>query len=114
MICHIHYAGNPISEETADYMSQVLAASLEDEASDAMVAGYRIAGKTGTAELFEDGQKSQYTNASFFGYGPVDDPQFLIYIWLEKPKQALGLLKQPLPCSIKWPKSGCVVRLTSG
>ncbi len=82
----IHYAGNPISEETADYMSQVLAASLEDEASDAMVAGYRIAGKTGTAELFEDGQKSQYTNASFFGYGPVDDPQFLIYIWLEKPK----------------------------
>ena len=93
----IHYAGNPISEETADYMSQVLAASLEDEASDALVAGYRLAGKTGTAELFEDGQKSQYTNASFLGYGPVDDPQFMIYVWLEKPKASIWASETAAP-----------------
>ncbi|HRQ24867.1 MAG TPA: hypothetical protein PLF42_15680, partial [Anaerolineales bacterium] len=28
---------------------------------------------------------SYQTNASFIGWGPVDDPQFMIYIWLEKP-----------------------------
>jgi cell division protein FtsI/penicillin-binding protein 2 len=25
------------------------------------------------------------TNASFVGWGPTDDPQFIVYIWLEKP-----------------------------
>ena len=25
------------------------------------------------------------TNASFVGWGPVDDPRFLVYVWLEKP-----------------------------
>lgn len=93
----IHYAGQPISEETADYMGQVLAISLEIESSNAMVAGYRIAGKTGTAEVFEDGRKIDLTNASFLGYGPVDDPQFMIYIWLEKPRTSIWASETAAP-----------------
>jgi cell division protein FtsI/penicillin-binding protein 2 len=64
----------------------MLATSLEVGSSAALVEGYRVAGKTGTAEIPTPfGYTSSQTNASFVGWGPVDDPQFLVYIWLEKP-----------------------------
>ena len=80
----------PISAETAHTLTEMLAISLEKESSDALVEGYRVAGKTGTAEIVEDGQYS-YTeyNASFVGWGPTDDPRFLVYIWLERPRSAI-------------------------
>ncbi|HBF41371.1 MAG TPA: hypothetical protein DDW19_06270 [Anaerolineaceae bacterium] len=82
--------GVPISATTAHTFSEMLATSLEDEASTALVEGYRVAGKTGTAEIAINGQySSNATNASFVGWGPVDDPQFLVYIWLEKPKSSI-------------------------
>ncbi len=74
-------AGQPISAATAHTLSEMLAVSLEQEASTALVPGYRLAGKTGTATIYND----SLTNASFVGWGPVDDPQFLVYIWLFKP-----------------------------
>jgi cell division protein FtsI/penicillin-binding protein 2 len=79
-------AGTPISAETARTLTHMLTVSLEQEASAALVEGYRIAGKTGTAEIATDGgYTSSLTNASFVGWGPVDDPQFLVYVWLQKP-----------------------------
>ncbi len=76
----------PIRPETAHTLSEMLAKSLEQEASDALVEGYRVAGKTGTAEIPTPlGYTSNATNASFVGWGPVDDPRFLVYVWLEKP-----------------------------
>jgi cell division protein FtsI/penicillin-binding protein 2 len=78
--------GTPISAKTAHTLTEMLAVSLESEASNALVPGYRIAGKTGTAEIATPtGYSSDKTNASFVGWGPVDDPQFLVYVWLEKP-----------------------------
>ena len=78
--------GMPISAETAHTLTNMLADSLEKEASDALIEGYRVAGKTGTAEIPTPyGYSSNATNASFVGWGPVDDPKFLVYIWLEKP-----------------------------
>jgi cell division protein FtsI/penicillin-binding protein 2 len=78
--------GNPISKKTAQTLTEMLSVSLEEESSDALVEGYRVAGKTGTAEIPVNGQYStSLTNASFVGWGPSDDPQFLVYIWLEKP-----------------------------
>ena len=65
----------------------MLAISLEKELSDALVPGYRVAGKTGTAEIATPtGYSTDLTNASFVGWGPVDDPRFLVYVWLEKPR----------------------------
>ena len=74
-------AGQPISAATAHTLSEMLATSLEKEASTSLVPGYRVAGKTGTATIYN----SSLTNASFVGWGPVDDPQFMVYIWLNKP-----------------------------
>jgi cell division protein FtsI/penicillin-binding protein 2 len=78
--------GQPISAETAHTLTDMLAASLESESSDALVPGYRVAGKTGTAEIpTPQGYTGDATNASFVGWGPVGKPRFLVYVWLEKP-----------------------------
>lgn len=79
--------GRPISPETARTLTEMLAISLEDEASNALIEGYRVAGKTGTASIAgpTGAYDSDLTNTSFVGWGPADDPQFLVYIWLEKP-----------------------------
>jgi cell division protein FtsI/penicillin-binding protein 2 len=80
----------PIKPETAHKITEMLANSLELESSDAYVDGYRMAGKTGTAEIAGRlGYLKGVTNASFVGWGPIDDPQFIIYIWLEKPKTSI-------------------------
>lgn len=84
------FAGTPISEQTANTLSEMLSISLESEGSLALVPGYRIAGKTGTAQIPVDGfYDTTKTNASFIGWGPVDDPQFMIYVWLEKPSASI-------------------------
>jgi cell division protein FtsI/penicillin-binding protein 2 len=79
--------GTPISPQTARTLSEMLAIALEEGSSVARVNGYRIAGKTGTAQI--PGPNGLYdptlTNASFIGWGPVDDPKFLVFVWLEKP-----------------------------
>ncbi len=84
------FAGTPISEQTAKTLSEMLAISLESEGSLALVPGYRVAGKTGTAQIPVNGfYDSTQTNASFIGWGPVDDPQFMIYVWLERPSTSI-------------------------
>ncbi|MDI6768441.1 MAG: penicillin-binding protein 2 [Anaerolineales bacterium] len=82
--------GSPISAATAHTLNEMLAISLEAEGSKAVVPGYRLAGKTGTAEIpTTGGYLDSVTNASFIGWGPLDDPQFMVYVWLEKPKSSL-------------------------
>lgn len=84
------FAGSPVTEATADTLSEMLAISLEAEASLALVPGYRVAGKTGTAQIPVDGfYDTTRTNTSFIGWGPVDDPQFMIYVWLEQPSESI-------------------------
>jgi len=80
------FAGSPIKAETAKTLNQMLTTSLEGESSSALLPGYRVAGKTGTAQIpTQNGYDDSHTNASFIGWGPVDDPQFMIYVWLQKP-----------------------------
>jgi cell division protein FtsI/penicillin-binding protein 2 len=75
--------GQPISAATAQTLSEMLATSLELEGSQALVEGYRIAGKTGTADI--PPYVTTKTVASFVGWGPVDDPQILVYIRIDEP-----------------------------
>jgi len=82
--------GMPIKAETAHTITNMLYTSLQEESSDALVEGYSVAGKTGTAEIAVNGEySSNQTNASFIGWGPVDDPQFMVYVWLEKPSSSI-------------------------
>jgi cell division protein FtsI/penicillin-binding protein 2 len=75
--------GQPISAATARILTEMLATSLELEGSGALVDGYRISGKTGTADI--PPYVTTKTVASFIGWGPVDDPQMLMYIRIDEP-----------------------------
>jgi cell division protein FtsI/penicillin-binding protein 2 len=75
--------GQPISAATAETLEEMLAVSLELEGSKALVEGYRVAGKTGTADI--PPYVTTKTVASFVGWGPVDDPQILVYIRIDEP-----------------------------
>ncbi len=79
---------SPIRADTARTLNEMLATSLENEASKALVPGYRLVGKTGTAQIAPYAANNA-TNASFIGWGPLDDPKFLVYVWLEKPQTSI-------------------------
>jgi cell division protein FtsI/penicillin-binding protein 2 len=92
------YAGSPISAETARALNEMLSVSLQEESSNALVSGYRVAGKTGTAQIPTPyGYDAFHTNASFIGWGPVDDPQFMIYVWLQKPSTSIWASETAAP-----------------
>ena len=81
--------GVPIQPETARTMTEMLVKSLKNESSLALVPGYEIAGKTGTAEIPVEGvYGTDQTHASFVGWGPADNPQFLVYVWIAKPEKS--------------------------
>ena len=92
--------GTPISANTAHTISEMLANAWEIEASSSIVPGYRIAGKTGTAQvpLQEGGYDPDNVNASYIGWGPVDDPRFIVYVWLEEPQsnKAASVVAAPI------------------
>jgi cell division protein FtsI/penicillin-binding protein 2 len=69
----------------------MLARSLElGEGSQALVDGYRLAGKTGTAQIpTPTGYDPTATIGSFIGWGPVDDPQFIVLIKLDHPTSSV-------------------------
>ncbi len=81
--------GRPISVETAETVNQMLAETLDGETNFAQVAGYKLAGKTGTAQIpSEYGYDTRWTVASFIGWGPVEDPQFMVLVRLDKPESS--------------------------
>lgn len=56
-------------------------------ASEVSVPGYSLAGKTGTAEVAENGTYSETKFvASFIGFAPADDPKFLAAIIVDQPQ----------------------------
>jgi len=48
----------------------------------ARLDGYTAAGKTGTAQIFENGHYTHLYNASFMGFTPVTNPQLVIVVTL--------------------------------
>ncbi len=56
----------------------------------AQIAGYTTAGKTGTAEIVQDGayEPGAYV-ASFIGMVPYEHPRYLIYVKVERPVGAI-------------------------
>ena len=49
--------------------------------------GYTIAGKSGTAEIpIPSGYDPQATIASFVGFAPAHDPQFLVLVKVDRPQ----------------------------
>ncbi|HVH24218.1 MAG TPA: penicillin-binding protein 2, partial [Pseudonocardia sp.] len=75
-----------VSEKTARTMSRMLENVVTDGTGlVAQIPGYRVAGKTGTAERAVKGGYSGYS-ASFIGYAPADDPAVVVQVVLQNPR----------------------------
>jgi cell division protein FtsI (penicillin-binding protein 3) len=81
--------GHPLAPETARLMRRLLARVCEDGGTGARarVDGYRVAGKTGTAQKPEAGGYSQTRYvASFVGYLPAERPEIGIVVVIDEPQ----------------------------
>lgn len=77
-----------ISEETSKLMREMLYSVVEKSGGkNAKVDGYPIiGGKTGTAQKYENGAIAQGKYiASFIGFAPYDNPEYLVYVVVDEP-----------------------------
>lgn len=82
---------SPISPKTAKVMAEIMVNAVEKgEASWTKLKGYRIAGKTGTASIPIKGHYDpNKTITSFIGFGPANDPKFIMLVVLDKPTTSI-------------------------
>jgi len=77
--------------ESTQRISQILDSVASDNGSGyrAVVDGYSVAGKTGTAEMVIDGQynKEGAKRTYFVGYSPADKPKYIMAVRLDYPKK---------------------------
>ena len=90
-----------LSDQTAAEMRLMMEGVVSNTgtAPSAAIDGYRVAGKTGTAQRYNTrcGCYSGYT-ASFIGFAPADEPKFVISVTIQDPKGLHwgGLLAGPV------------------
>jgi len=78
-----------ISPTVADQVRTMLEGVLEagGTASSVSVPGYTLAGKTGTAQVAEDGTYSETKYvASFIGFAPAQNPRLLVAVIVDQPQ----------------------------
>ncbi|WP_017238802.1 peptidoglycan D,D-transpeptidase FtsI family protein [Streptomyces sp. SS] len=78
-----------VSEKTADTLAKMLESVVDDRegtGTKAAIPGYRVAGKTGTANRVDPelGRYKGYT-ASFAGFAPADNPRITVYCAIQNP-----------------------------
>jgi len=80
-----------VTSRTSAILSAMLTNAVESgHAKRAKVAGYYVAGKTGTAQVANTEKKgySEQTIHSFIGFSPVNNPKFVMLTSLDDPKDA--------------------------
>ncbi len=76
-----------LSSETAKQMRENMEYVVsEGGGGAAKVIGYRVGGKTGTANKVENGAYGDYYYSSFIGMAPMDDPQIALLVIVDSPK----------------------------
>ncbi len=82
---------NTVSPKTAKVMTEILVNAVDKgEAKFAKPKGYRVAGKTGTAQIPIAGHyDANKTIASFIGFAPADDPKFAMLVIIDRPTTSI-------------------------
>ncbi|MCO7122228.1 penicillin-binding transpeptidase domain-containing protein [Ihubacter massiliensis] len=76
-----------ISKETAEEVKEAMEYVVEESGGTAAkVKGYKMGGKTGTAQNESKGLASKTYYASFVGLAPIDDPEVAILVVVDNPK----------------------------
>lgn len=102
----VRYAATPylerrvMSRQTAKTVNEMLVAVTESgTGKQARMEGYRVAGKTGTAQKVENGRYHPRDRmSSFIGYVPADDPKLVILVVIDTPRTATygGVVAAPV------------------
>ena len=77
-----------ISEKASKILAEMLEGVVQEgSGKHAYIEGYKVGGKTGTAQKYEDGHVAQgkYVS-SFVGFFPADNPQYLALIIVDEPQ----------------------------
>ena len=77
-----------VSAQTAKAVREMAAQSIKDGMPKAMIPGYTLAGKTGTANWYKNGKKADTTIQSFVGIVPASQPRLTILVKLDEPNTA--------------------------
>ncbi|MHA6484733.1 stage V sporulation protein D [Paenibacillus sp. strain BS8-2] len=89
-----------ISEETSKQVREALESVVaKGTGRNAFIDGYRVGGKTGTAQKVINGRYSPNEHiVSFIGFAPADDPEIVIYVAVDNPQgiQFGGLVAAPI------------------
>ena len=91
----------PVSEETSRMLTAMLEGVVRDgSGKKAFIEGYRVAGKTGTAQKYEDGRIAQgkYVS-SFVGCFPANSPKYLALVIVDEPQGAYYGSTVAAPCA---------------
>lgn len=96
---------NVISENTSKEIRHALESVVaQGSGKKAFVEGYRVGGKTGTAQKVKDGRYMENNHiVSFIGFAPADDPQIVVYVAVDNPKGTVqfgGVVSAPIVGSI--------------
>lgn len=77
-----------IAKETDDQMRDIMEYYVSDaDGTSAYIPGYRVGGKTGTANIPENGGYSEDSVTSFVAMAPMDDPQISVLVLVRKPSK---------------------------
>jgi stage V sporulation protein D (sporulation-specific penicillin-binding protein) len=83
-----------ISESTSETCREILEGVVSNglTGKNAYRAGYRIGGKTGTSQTLKDvdGDGANEHIVSFVGFAPADDPEIIVLVMLDSPKNVSG------------------------
>ena len=75
-----------LSEDTTANLLLMLETVVEQSVSRARVKGYRVGGKTGTAEIFSDDYSGNSHNAFFVGIAPISNPRIVTVVVVSEPQ----------------------------
>ena len=75
-----------LSEDTTANLLLMLETVVEQSVSRARVKGYRVGGKTGTAEIFSDDYSGNAHNAFFVGIAPISNPRIVTVVVVSEPQ----------------------------
>lgn len=94
-----------ISEKTSAEMRKALESVVaQGTGGKAFIDGYRVGGKTGTAQKAQNGHYLENNFiVSFIGFAPADDPQIIVYVAVDNPKGTVqfgGTVTAPIVGSI--------------
>ncbi|MCS7222508.1 MAG: penicillin-binding protein 2 [Anaerolineae bacterium] len=87
-----------IKAETARIMRRLMAEATERGIDAALVPGYKVAGKTGTAQVpTATGYSEDETIVTYVGFLPVDEPRVIVLVKLDRPTRSIWASEVAVP-----------------